>query len=56
MSLRNDYAADMFSFLYIEEEVWDHPRTKAIVDRFPQDTELYKIMTTKFSDGTGDAG
>ena len=26
------------------------------VDRFPQDTELYKIMTTKFSDGTGDAG
>ena len=26
------------------------------VDRFPQDTELYRIMTTKFSDGTGDAG
>ena len=26
------------------------------VDRFPQDLELYKIMTTKFSDGTGDAG
>ena len=26
------------------------------VDRFPQDTELYKIMTTKFSDGAGDAG
>ena len=26
------------------------------VDRFPQDTELYRIMTTKFSDGTGEAG
>ena len=26
------------------------------VDRFPQDTELYRIMTTKFSDGAGDAG
>ncbi len=26
------------------------------VDRFPQDTELYKIMTTKFSDGAGDVG
>ena len=26
------------------------------VDRFPQDLELYKIMTTKFSDGTGEAG
>ena len=26
------------------------------VDRFPQDTELYRIMTTKFSDGTSDAG
>ena len=26
------------------------------VDRFPQDLELYRIMTTKFSDGTGEAG
>ena len=26
------------------------------VDQFPQDTELYRIMTTKFSDGTGEAG
>ena len=35
MNLRNNYAADMFSILYIEEEVWDHPYTKAIVERYP---------------------
>lgn len=35
MSLRNEYAADMFSFIYIEEEVWEHPRTREIVEHFP---------------------
>lgn len=40
MSLRNEFAADMFSCIYIEEEVWNHPRTKAVVDRFPQAVKI----------------
>lgn len=29
------YAAEPFSLIYIEEEVWDHPRTKSITLHFP---------------------
>lgn len=47
MSLRNNYAADLFSCLYIEEEVWEHPRTKAIVEQFPH---AVKIPVSHYQD------
>lgn len=35
-SLNEDYYNPFFSHIYIEKSVWEHPRTKAILARFPQ--------------------
>lgn len=35
-SLRDNYCNTIFSHIYIEEAVWEHPRTQSILRRFPQ--------------------
>lgn len=35
-SLRDNYCNAIFSHIYIEEAVWEHPRTRQILQRFPQ--------------------
>lgn len=35
MRSEKNFAADPFSVIYIEEEVWDHPRTKDVLSHFP---------------------
>ena len=34
-SLRDDYYNAAFSHIYVEHRVWDHPRTRRLLDRFP---------------------
>lgn len=46
-SLRNDYCNTIFSHIYIEEAVWEHPRTQSILGRFPQ---AEKILIHHYKD------
>lgn len=46
-SLRNNYCNAIFSHIYIEEAVWEHPRTQGILSRFPQ---AEKILIHHYKD------
>ena len=39
-SLKQNYYNPSFSHIYIEEEVWDHPRTQRILDFFPKAVKI----------------